>query len=65
MPNIYRSNYDNENRSFKKPPPKKKKKDFKTLKNNTLKSLNDVEFFLNNWAEFAKYAKIYKLFKKR
>lgn len=65
MPNIYRSNYDNENRSFNKPPPKKEKKDFKTLKSNTLKSLNDVEYFLNNWAEFAKYAKIYKLFKKR
>lgn len=69
MPNLYRAkNYENENRGGHNPPPpsnkKKKKKDFKTLKKNTLKSLNDVEYFLNNFGQFMKYAKIAKLLKK-
>jgi len=66
MPNLYRSNIieENENRGGQKPPPKKKKKnDFKTLKNNTIKSLNDVEYFLNNFEHFIKYIKLYKLLK--
>ena len=70
MPNLYRATIpeDNENRGGKNPPQKhkpnkKKKTDFKTLKNNTIKSLNDVEYFLNNFNHFVKYVKLYKLLK--
>ena len=44
MPNIYKANFfEDENRGEKKnPPPKKKKPNFKTMKKNTVKSLNDV-----------------------
>lgn len=65
MPNIYRAKFEeNENRGGKLPPPnKKKKKDLKTLKNNTVKSLNDVEYFLNNFGHFMKTVKIFKLLK--
>ena len=66
MPNIYRATIpeENENRGGKNPPHKKNKKnDFKTLKNNTIKSLNDVEYFLNNFGHFVKYVKLYKLLK--
>lgn len=65
MPNIYRAEFEgNENRGGKLPPPnKKKKKDFKTLKTNTVNSLNDVEYFLNNFGHFMKTVKIFKLLK--
>ena len=68
MPNIYRAKFENdENRDGNFPPQrknnKKNKKDFKTLKNNTVKSLNDVEYFLNNFGHFMKTAKILKLLK--
>ena len=65
MTNIYRANYnEKENRGGHLPPPNKKnKKDFKTLKKKTFKSLNDVEYFLNNLGQFFKTAKIIKLFK--
>ncbi|MBR3255619.1 MAG: hypothetical protein IKF97_05350 [Clostridia bacterium] len=43
---------------------KKRKKDFKTLKNNTINSLNDVEYFLNNLGQIFKGVKIYKLIRK-
>lgn len=46
------------------PPPKKKKTNFKTLKNNTIQSLNDVEYFLNNINKFAKCIKLFNLIKK-
>lgn len=46
----------------KKLPPKKKL-DFKCCKKNTLHSLNEVEYFLNNFKKFSKYVKLYKLFK--
>ena len=46
---------------FKKP--KKKKIDFKTLKNNTCKSLNEVEYFLNNFQKFTNCIKLYKILK--
>lgn len=52
-----------ENRGRTNPPPKHKKTNFKTLKNNTIKSLNDVEYFLNNFGQFIKCIKIYKLLK--
>ena len=68
MPNIYRVNIpeNNENRGGTNPPPKNHKKhktDFKTMKNNTVKSLNDVEYFLNNFGRILKSIKLYKLLK--
>ena len=51
----------NDNRGDKKPPPKKF--DFKCCKDNTIKSLNDVEFFLNNLNRFSRYMHLYKFFK--
>lgn len=43
--------------------PKKKKVDFKHLKNNTCKSLNEVEYFLNNFQKFTNCIKLYKILK--
>ena len=47
------------------PPPKppKKKLDFKTLKKDTYTSLNDVEYFLNNFSHTLKYIKLINLLK--
>ena len=48
------------------PSPKKnikKKVDFKSLKKNTCKSLNDVECFLDNFSHTWKYIKLIKLLK--
>ena len=45
----------------KKPP--KKKFDFKCFKNDTCKSLNDVEYFLNNFSHTWKYIKLINLLK--
>ena len=42
---------------------KKRKFDFKQKKNNTLKSLNDVEYFLFIFKKIKKYIDIYKIFK--
>lgn len=42
---------------------KKKKIDFKLLKNNTCKSLNEVEYFLNNFQKFTNCIKLYKILK--
>lgn len=73
MPNLYGVNIpQNENRGGNNPPQKpkfnskknkKNKKDFKTLKKNTIKSLNDVEYFLNNFGHFFKTVKLFKLLK--
>ena len=52
----------NNNRGDQKPP-QKKSFDFKTYKKNTFKSLNDVEYFLNNYEKYKHLLKIYKLFK--
>ena len=49
-------------RGDKKSPPKKTF-NFKTYKKNTLKSLNDVEYFLNNYKKFKQFIRVYKLFK--
>lgn len=46
-----------------KPPPKNKKFCFKDLKNNTFKSLHEVEYFLNNFDKAVKCIKLYKIFK--
>lgn len=59
------NNYEN-NRGEKNPPQKKNIKkniDFKLYKKNTIKSLNDVEYFLNNFNHYFKYFKLFKLFK--
>ena len=45
------------------PPPKNKKFDFKCLKNDTCKSLHEVEEFLCNFSCFIKYIKLYNLLK--
>lgn len=46
------------------PPPKKKKKiDIHQKKKNTIKSLNEVEFFLNDLKCFNRYVHLYKFFK--
>lgn len=42
---------------------KKKKINFKQLKNNTCKSLNEVEYFLNNFQKFTNCIKLYKILK--
>lgn len=43
--------------------PPKKKLDFKCLKKDTCKSLNDVEYFLNNFSHTLKYIKLINLLK--
>ena len=45
------------------PKPPKKKLDFKCLKKDTCKSLNDVEYFLNNFTSTLKYIKLINLLK--
>ena len=71
MQNIFNGNYNScyQNEYEKRgcphtPKNKKKKKDFKTLKKNTIHSLNDVEYFLNNLSQIFRGVKIYKLIKK-
>lgn len=68
MPNIYRSNHIEETRAFpldnKNKDKKKKKRNFKELKGNTIKSLNEVEYFLTNIKHFSKHIKVYKMLKK-
>ena len=44
---------------------KKKKFDFIYIKNNTCKSLYDVEYFLNNFNSFLQYIKLFKIIKKK
>ena len=44
-------------------PPQKKKFNFKCCKNNTIKSLYEVEYFLNHFHRFIKYIKLYKILK--
>lgn len=67
MNNLIFSN--NETRESPPPCPEKKlndkknKIDFKKLKNNTCKSLNEVECFLNNFHRFKNYIRLYKILK--
>lgn len=51
-----------ENRG-EKTPPHKKKFDFKLCTKNTIQSLNEIEYFLNNIQNISKYIKLYKLLK--
>ena len=61
---IFSNNNENipENRSVNNHPPKKSF-DFKKIKNNTCRSLNEVEYFLNNFHKFKNYIKLYKILK--
>lgn len=54
---------NNKNRGDRKPP-HKKHLDFNTCTKNTIKSLNEVEYFLNNLHNFTRYIHLYKFFKK-
>ena len=74
MPRLYRCennkslekiiNIENEKRGDKNPPPPKRKPlNFKTCKINTIKSLNEVEHFLRNFNNIARYIKLYKILK--
>ena len=42
---------------------KNKKFDFLLYKNNTIKSLNEVEYFLKNIKNLSNYIKLYKILK--
>ncbi len=42
----------------------KKKINFDLCKKNTINSINEVEYFLNNFNRFIKYVKLYKIIKK-
>ena len=55
MNNLYRSNLPEKK--------DKKKLNFKEMKNNTICSLKDVEFFLNNFQNTLRYIKLFKLLK--
>ena len=61
MEQNYLNNFQ-ENRGDKKFP-QKKSFDFKKYKKNTINSLNDVEYFLNNFKKFKHLIKIHKLIK--
>ena len=55
--------FSNTNRGDNPPPPKKNKIDIKKMKNNTCRSLQEVEYFLNNFHRFTNYIKLYKILK--
>lgn len=61
--------YETNNRSNPPPPPppkkkpKKKKFNFNEKKKNTIKSLKEVECFLNDFNRFKRYMHLYKFFK--
>lgn len=62
MNNLYRANTNNiENRGADAP--HKNKINFGQMKNNTIRSLNEVECFLNNFNNFWRYIKLYKILK--
>lgn len=42
---------------------KKKKNKFIIMRDNTMKSLKEVEFFLGNWKKAAKGIRLYKILK--
>ena len=61
---IFSNNKENipENRSSNNLP-NKKNFNFKQMKNNTCRSLYEVEYFLNNFHKFTNYIKLYKILK--
>ena len=62
MDRIFFNSNESENRGEKIK--NKKHFNFDLYKKNTLNSLNDVEYFLNNFNHFFKYLKLYKIIKK-
>ncbi len=54
---------ENENRGDNRPP-QRKHFNFSNCTKNTIKSLNEVEYFLNNLKNFKRYIHLYKFFKK-
>lgn len=56
------NNNENNNRGNKNVP-HKNNFNFKCCKDNTIKSLHDVEHFLNNFQHYFKYFKLYKILK--
>ena len=60
MNNLYRAN-NTKNKGANAP--HTNKKSFKIIKDNTIRSLNEVEYFLNNFSHFLKYLKLYKILK--
>lgn len=63
MANDLINSSEHENRGDRKSPPKKKSFDFKSYQKNTINSLHDIEYFLNNVNQAFRYIKIYKIFK--
>lgn len=65
MNNLIKSynNDEDENKRGEHKSPPKKKFDFKKCKDNTIKSLNETEYFLTHLNELSRYIKLYKLFK--
>ena len=63
MDRIFLNSNEPENRNGKKCN-NKKNFNFDLYKKNTINSLNDVEYFLNNFNCFIKYLKLYKIIKK-
>lgn len=61
MNNLFRSNNNFSNLPNKDNINEHKKICFKTIKCNTISSLNEVECFLNNMNRFWHYVKLYKL----
>ena len=51
------------NRNYSKNKNQPKKINIKKIKDNTIKSLNDVEYFLNNFSNTLKYIKLINLLK--
>jgi len=63
MNNLYKSNLKNIENRGDLPSPHKNKLSFKSMKKNTICSLNEVEYFLNNFSKIAKCLKLYKILK--
>ena len=55
---------NSENNRGEKNSPQKKHFNFNLYKKNTINSLYDVEYFLNNFHHYFKYFKLYKIFRK-
>ena len=63
MNNLIFTNNSRQSPQEKNKNEKKKKFDFKKIKNNTCRSLCEVEYFLNDLHRFGNYIKLYKILK--
>lgn len=62
MPNLCKvNNQTQKNRGENTP--HNNKLNFSKMKNNTIQSLNEVEYFWNNFNNFCKYIRLYKILK--